>query len=114
MLLFFRPAFERYSVAARQAVFWALREAKDCGDRCLTPEHLVLGLVRQDPDAMRGLVRQSSIETLVDDLRRNLGSGKIKTSGDLPLSANAKAVLKAAEQLANGRRIRLRPWTGEG
>lgn len=100
MLFFFRPAFERYSLAARQVVFFALEEAYERGDRQLTAEHITLGLVRQDAELVRGYVHGSSTEALVDDLHRFTGNSGTKSAGDLPLSKSAKAVLKAAQDLA--------------
>jgi hypothetical protein len=38
--------FERFSEAARQAVFWARHAVSALGGRAIEPEHLLLGLVR--------------------------------------------------------------------
>ena len=100
VLFFFRPALERYSLPARQVVFFAVEEAYESGSRRLTAEHLTLGLVRQDSELVRRYVHGSSTQALIDDLHRFIGNSGTKSVGDLPLSDSAKAVLRAAEDLA--------------
>jgi ATP-dependent Clp protease ATP-binding subunit ClpA len=99
-LFFFRPAFERYSERALQVVASAIQEAHGAGDRRLIAEHLTLGLIRQDSELTRRYIHGSSVQALVDDLSRNVGSGETGSTGDLPLTASAKAILKAAEDVA--------------
>ena len=98
MLFFFRPAFERYNLPARRVVFFALQEAHESGNRQLTAGHLMLGLVRQDPELVRRYVH--GIQALIDNLHQFIGNSGTKSAGDLPLNDSAKAVLKAAQDLA--------------
>lgn len=65
MLVFFRPAFQRYTQPAVRAVWWAVREAHRAGARRLTVEHLVLGLIRQDAELVRNYVHGSRVPPLI-------------------------------------------------
>ena len=40
--------FERYTPAARKAIFFARYEASQFGDPEIRPEHLLLGILRED------------------------------------------------------------------
>ena len=39
--------FERYTEPARRALFFARQEVSDVGGAAITPEHLLLGVLRQ-------------------------------------------------------------------
>ena len=41
--------FERYTEEARRCLFFARYEASVFGDAEIDPEHLLLGILRQDP-----------------------------------------------------------------
>jgi ATP-dependent Clp protease ATP-binding subunit ClpC len=99
--------FERYTEKARRVVFFARYEASQFGSPYIETEHLLLGLLREDkaltsrflgspgtPEAIRTEVEQHTI------IRE-----KVPTSVDLPLSNEAKRVLKysadEAEQLSH-------------
>ncbi|MGB6943294.1 MAG: Clp protease N-terminal domain-containing protein [Bryobacteraceae bacterium] len=92
--------FERYSERARRAVFFALREAHDFRCPWIMTEHLLLGILREDP----GIASQLSAgapEKIRQELERLASPGheRIPTVGDLPLSVDTKrALLFAAEE----------------
>ena len=58
--------FERYSERARRVVFFARYEASQLGARQIETEHLLLGLLREDPALMKRLL---SSDESVQDLR---------------------------------------------
>ena len=100
MLSSFTPAFERYTLPARRVIWSAIQEAHALGDQSLTAEHLALGLVRHDSDLVQKYLHDSNIQALVASLRPGTAKGPAETCGDLLLEPSAKAVLKAAEDLA--------------
>jgi ATP-dependent Clp protease ATP-binding subunit ClpC len=88
--------FERYTQAARKAVFFARYEASQFGSPEIQTEHLLLGILREDaPLAIRVL---GSTER-VSHMRRRIEEGippakeKIATAVDLPFSLPGKRVL---------------------
>ncbi|MBV8774893.1 MAG: hypothetical protein JO166_21550, partial [Deltaproteobacteria bacterium] len=40
--------FERYTEKARRTIFFGRYEASQFGSACIEPEHLLLGLLRED------------------------------------------------------------------
>jgi Clp amino terminal domain, pathogenicity island component len=88
--------FERYTEKARRAVFFARYEASQFGSKFITSEHLLLGILRDD----KAVVRQLLLDVEYESARREIeahaepGKGTIPTSVDLPLSEDAKQVLK--------------------
>jgi len=85
--------FERYTEHARRVIFFARYEASAAGSQTIEPEHLLLGLLREDSN-LRGRVSHSGI----DAIRKAIESltphrERTSTSVDLPLSHDAKRAL---------------------
>jgi len=91
---FQRPAFERYTPAAREAVFLAIQEAQKDGCARLTAEYLTLGVCR------RGLPG-GDLEGLLRDLRTRSPGSAGPVGADLPVDGSAMDVFRAAEALAD-------------
>ncbi len=106
MLFFFRPAFERYSIPARQVMMSAITAAHQLGSRELRAEHLILGLIDHDPDFLKRLITPATAHALAENLRTRLPIARGETRGDLPLTTSAKAVMKGAESWADKYRSR--------
>jgi ATP-dependent Clp protease ATP-binding subunit ClpC len=86
--------FERYTEKARRVIFFARYEASQLGSEWIEPEHLLLGLLREDRNIFAKVLGS---ERHFDNAAQLMGlelSGKvISTSVDLPLSHPAKRVL---------------------
>ena len=87
--------FERYTEKARRVIFFARYEASQFGSPFIETEHLLLGLLREDPTIQRRFLRASDS---LEKIRRNIEANlvfreKISTSVDLPLSNESKRVL---------------------
>ena len=95
-----KPAgiFSRYNRQARLCIFFARYAAEGFGHPEITPEDLLLGVVRED----RGLRRCLGSEA-VQELRRALGSHPPRTRilRHAPVSEECKRILAAAEQERN-------------
>src|SRR5258706_13625102 len=95
--------FDRYTEGAKKTVFFARYEASQRGSPHIEPEHLLLGLLREDRDLMRRVFRSrqavEEVRASLDETVPRMGE-KISTSVDLPLSADAKRVLHCAAEEA--------------
>jgi ATP-dependent Clp protease ATP-binding subunit ClpC len=93
--------FERYTEKARRVIFFARYEASQFGAPAIEPEHLLLGLMREDKTlTARFFPRaQVSIESIRKEIEgRTLLREKISTSVELPLAPETKRVLGYAHE----------------
>ena len=86
--------FEKYTDKARRAIFFARYEASNFGSPHIEPEHLLLGLLREDKSFAR-LLPAAAIEEFRQGLPQR---EKVSTSIDLPLSHPSKRVLSYAAE----------------
>jgi hypothetical protein len=97
--------FERYTEKARRVVFFARYEASRYGSPYIETEHLLLGLLRENPEVVRLMPSDSedSIRKQID--AQTIVRQSVSTSVDLPLSNECKRVLaysaEEAERLAH-------------
>ena len=94
--------FERYTEKARRAIFFARYEASMFGSPYIETEHVLLGLLREDP-ALTSVVLPSakSIDAIRTEIEeRTTLREKTSTSVDLPLSNESKGVLAHAAEEA--------------
>ena len=97
--------FERYTEKARRVIFFARYETSQFGAWVIEPEHLLLGLLREEPalvahflppnDSLAAIRRQVEERTARKDTT-------VPTSLELPLSPESKQVLQRAAQEAEG------------
>src|SRR5687767_15248196 len=93
--------FERYTEKARRVIFFARYEASQFGAPAIEPEHLLLGLMREDKTlTSRFLARaQASLEAIRKEVEgRAPLREKISTSVELPLAPETKRVLAFAHE----------------
>ena len=93
--------FERYTEKARRVIFFARYEASQFGAPAIEPEHLLLGLMREDKTLTgRFFPRaQVNIEAVRKEIEgRTLLREKISTSVELPLAPETKRVLAYAHE----------------
>jgi ATP-dependent Clp protease ATP-binding subunit ClpC len=99
--------FERYTEKARRVVFFARYEASQFGSPYIETEHLLLGLLHEDKYlTSRFLGAPGTPEAIRKEIEEHTTSReKVPTSVDLPLSNEARRVLKysaeEAEQLSH-------------
>lgn len=94
--------FERYTEKARRVIFFARYEASQYGSLYIETEHMLLGLLREDPNLTRLLPNMKS----VDEIRREAelhieARERISTSVEIPLSAQCKRALNLAAEEAD-------------
>jgi internalin A len=91
--------FERYTEKARRVIFFARYEASQFGAPAIESEHLLLGLMREGkylfvPPLTKKLISLEAVRKEIE--KRTPASGKISTSVELPLAAEAKQILNSA------------------
>lgn len=89
--------FERYTEKARRVIFFGRYEASQFGSGEINSQHMLLALLREDP----GLMHRSMPNLQPEAVRKKIETWSqrgepISTSVDLPLSSDAKSVLKCA------------------
>jgi ATP-dependent Clp protease ATP-binding subunit ClpC len=89
--------FERYTEPARRAIFFARYEGSRFGSDYIEPEHLLLGILRADPNIATKL-RSSGVTE--ESIRARIGPGRerVSTSVDMPLNSHAKRALRLAAE----------------
>jgi ATP-dependent Clp protease ATP-binding subunit ClpC len=92
--------FERYTEKARRVIFFARYEVSELGAKSIEPEHLLLGLFREDKTLIaRFLPAQVSSKMVRQQVEASLTKGeKISTSVEIPLSRMSKRVLEFAQE----------------
>jgi ATP-dependent Clp protease ATP-binding subunit ClpC len=92
--------FEKYTEKARRVIFFARYEVSEHGSFSIEPEHLLLGLLREDKSLLsRLLPAEVPIEALRAQIESRIDKGeKISTSIEIPLSEESKRVLQYAAE----------------
>lgn len=95
--------FERFTEKARRVVFFARYEASQYGSPRIEGEHLLLGLIREDPALLRRFEGTPTIgEDLRGEIERQISRRKpFSTSIELPLSDECKKALTFAAKEAD-------------
>jgi len=96
--------FERYTELARRILFFARYETSQLGHRSITPEHLLLGLIREGKGLDSRIFSRAGLNP--DAFRREIEARlvfeeKIPTSVEIPFSDAAKRVLQFAAMEAD-------------
>ena len=97
--------FERYTETARRALFFARYEVTTSGGLTIEPEHLVLGVLRDAPDAvLRFADAGTSVHALQAALASSLPADKPAERVEIPFSHDCKTALEAARVEADAAR----------
>ena len=93
--------FERYTEKARRVIFFARYEASQAGSEYIEPEHLLLGLLRDNTGFFARYLPKITYAAIEQEIRQFTGLQKrTPTSVDLPLSQRSKRVLAYAAEEA--------------
>jgi len=95
--------FERYTENARRLIFFARYEASQFGSPSIEAEYFLLALFREDAAMLKNLAPRLSQETVRKQVEGHTSKRlPVSTAVDLPLSEEAKRVLKYAMEEADG------------
>lgn len=97
-----KTMFERYTEKARRVIFFARYEASQAGTPMIEPAHLLLGMIREDPELISrccpfGKNSGKSIRKAIE-ARSSPAKEKISTSVELPLASETKRILAHAHE----------------
>jgi ATP-dependent Clp protease ATP-binding subunit ClpC len=104
--------FERYTETARRVIFSARVFASEAGSTLIEPEHILLAILREEPDVFRPWLKsESEYEALRAEIEgREHRQDRIPDSVNIPLSGPSKRVLAyAAEEAEQLHHIQIRP-----
>jgi ATP-dependent Clp protease ATP-binding subunit ClpC len=96
--------FERYTEAARRALFFARFEVTQLGATAIEPEHILLGLFREPKGLVARIFEQrgvSGAELSVEIADRHEFRERIPTSVEVPFSTGTQRVLSYAAEEAD-------------
>jgi ATP-dependent Clp protease ATP-binding subunit ClpC len=93
--------FERYTEKARRVIFFGRYEASQFGASSIDPEHILLGLMREDKSLTSRFFQRPQLAT--ESIRREVEGRvimreKISTSVELPLAPETKRILAFAHE----------------
>jgi ATP-dependent Clp protease ATP-binding subunit ClpA len=97
--------FNKYTEKATRVIFFARQEPSQLGVWSIGTEHLLLGLLREDPPLVsRFLSSNDSVAAIRQHVeeRTTKKAATVPTSVDLPLTDEPKLVLRRAAQEADG------------
>lgn len=94
--------FERYTERSRRVIFFARYEALQYGSQTIAPEHILLGLMREDKTISARFLPSRHVVT-VDTIRRDIEEritlrDRIPQSSELHLSPSTKQILFYANE----------------
>jgi ketosteroid isomerase-like protein len=95
--------FERYTEKARRVIFFARFEASQYGSQYIETEHLLLGLLREDPALLSSCLEATGgAEGLRTAIERQIPPReRISTAIEVPLTGESTQVLKLAVEECN-------------
>src|SRR6266498_1280000 len=95
--------FERYTEKARRTIFFGRYEASQFLSPNIESEHLLLGLLREDPSLVNMFLHSyGAIESIRKQIEgQTVVRERVSTSVDLPLSNECKRILSHAADEAD-------------
>jgi ATP-dependent Clp protease ATP-binding subunit ClpA len=92
--------FKRYTEKARRVIFFARYEASQFGNPYIETEHLLLGLLREDPALVERFLGPTNVATDVrtEIERQIIRHERISTAVEMPLTNDCKMALNLAAE----------------
>lgn len=91
--------FERYAESARRVIFYARYEAEQFGSADIDTQHLLLGILRQEPELLDKFLPREQLDSIRSEIEAEFPPQRHRGfSRDLPLSRSSKQVLAWAAQ----------------
>jgi ATP-dependent Clp protease ATP-binding subunit ClpC len=100
--------FERCTERARRSIFSARQFASQHGSEAIETEHLLLGILHEDPDVTGRFVPTKTAEDIRDEVEKRLIKKEASTRIEIPMSPHTKYILAYAADEAerlSGREI---------
>jgi ATP-dependent Clp protease ATP-binding subunit ClpA len=96
--------FEPFNEASRRVLFYARSIVSELGGNAIEPEHLLLGLMRTQPEVVIStLAKRTSADDMIRALRGRVAQNeKVPKEVDIPFSETTEEVLVKAVEEARG------------
>src|SRR6266852_2471480 len=89
--------FERYTERARRCIFFARKSVSEYGSMAIETEHLLLGILRVDPNIIPSFLPSKTNDEIRAEVERGIAvKTKIPTHVDVPLSKESGQILTYA------------------
>jgi ATP-dependent Clp protease ATP-binding subunit ClpA len=85
--------FERYSADSKRVIFYSRFAACDLGSPKIGPEHLLLGLLREDHILLTRFLDAESIAAIAIEIERNAVRQPVDVTGELRLTQESQRAL---------------------
>src|SRR5688572_8085976 len=102
--------FERFTEAARRAMYFSRLKAGQCGSAEIAPVHLLIGTLEPCPEQLSDMLVRLGVEVelLLDQLANSIPKGRpIADSADIPFNKAVQRILQHA--MAEADRLADRP-----
>jgi ATP-dependent Clp protease ATP-binding subunit ClpC len=96
--------FERFTEAARRALFFARFETTELGGDAIEPEHMLLGLLRTDRGPLPGVFARANVSyrQVWAEIQSHRGERQqVAPHVEIPFSAQTKRLLQYTQEEAN-------------
>ena len=96
--------WQKFTERARRVIFFAQEEAAKCGHNLVMPEHVLLGLVREDDNTAGKVLRRMNVafKQIRSELEPRMARGEGRTNQDMQLAVSAKKAVDLAYEEARG------------
>ncbi|PYR98303.1 MAG: hypothetical protein DMG16_21210 [Acidobacteria bacterium] len=93
--------FERFTERARRSIFYAREFVSEHGSMIMNTEHLLLGILRENPNVIPRFLPSKTNEDIRTEVERGIAvKPKIPPSVDIPLSKGSERILAYAMEEA--------------
>jgi len=92
--------FDRFTDPAKRTMSYARQEAFALGHESIDTAHLLLGLLRQEPELAEHALPGISIDAVRREVEARIGKGTHRGAGQMPFTAQAKDVLDTDDRAA--------------
>jgi ATP-dependent Clp protease ATP-binding subunit ClpC len=90
--------WQRFTERARKVVFYSQEQAQKFGDNYVSPEHLLLGLLREDDSVAARVLQMLGVhpDLIRQEIERHVPRGNRRPTQDMTLTPPAKEVIDLA------------------
>src|SRR6185369_4229853 len=94
--------WQRFTERARRIIFFAQEEAARIGENYVGPEHILLGLVRENDSVAARILDRLDVPLgrIRSEIERQMPHGQVKLGQDMQLTPCAKRVIDLAYEEA--------------
>jgi|ERR1051326_1456340 ATP-dependent Clp protease ATP-binding subunit ClpC len=92
--------FEHCTERARRCIFFARQSASHRGSETIETEHLLLGILHEDPDVIGRFLPTKTAQDIRDEVEKRCTKKEASTRIEIPMSLHTKYILAYAAEEA--------------